>query len=57
MMSAKFNADMEDVVETEPFGLPLLAPKLGVLLWVESSPLLAWLAALGMTSGGPLLRF
>ena len=56
-MSAKFNADIDDVVETEPFGLPLLAPKLGVLLCAESSPLLPPLAAPGITKGGPLLLF
>ena len=46
---------MDDVVETEPLWLLLLAPKLGVLLCVESSPLLPVLAALGICNGGPLL--
>ena len=56
MISAKFNADMDEVVDTEPFGLLLVAPKLGVLLRFESSPLRAPLAALGITNGGPTLR-
>ena len=57
MISAKFSADMDEVVDTEPLGLLLLAPKLGVLLCAESSPLLAPLAPPGITRGGPLLLF
>lgn len=56
-MSLKFNdADIEDVVDIEPFCWLLFAPKLGVLLCAESSPLLVPLPG-GITSDRPLFFF
>lgn len=53
-ISAKFKADMEEVVDTDPF-CPVLPPKLPVLLCAESSLLPP--PAEGICSGGSLLLF